>query len=217
MDPHLPKHSSYASSAFLPLYCVSFSKVQSSSCKQVQQWGDGKSGGTTLPPQVIVKHLQIIFMSKVFGNVQIWSGRCLQSTTAASLLLLHRRSAVKWAYYQNTTSLLSSNKLFLANYPSTKTSLYFSLPTSPQLRNFTRKWAIRGKKRKSLTSAKAISGRENGSMCCSMIRAASRLYSLLCPSPSPHPARTTSKAHDGEGALKTHLRIKKKSERVWQQ
>lgn len=37
-----------------------------------------------------------------------------------------------------------------------------------------------------------------------MIRAASRLYSLLCPSLSPHLA-LTSEVHDGEGALKTHL------------
>lgn len=70
-----------------------------------------------------------------------------------------------------------------------KTSLYFSLPTSLQLRNFTRKWAIR---KKSLTSAEVISGRENGSMCCSMSRAASRLYSLLCPSLSLHLPLTTS-------------------------
>lgn len=42
-----------------------------------------------------------------------------------------------------------------------------------------------------------------------MIRAASRLYSLLCPSLSLHLALAASTVHDGECALKTHLlRIK---------
>lgn len=96
----------------------------------------------------VIQPRQVIFNHKQNGVSQLW---CVWSGLHPSLHLLlyihwFFRDDVKWyKTFSSQNYFLQTRHQIRQVCPLNKTSLYFSLPTSLQLHNFTRKWAIREK------------------------------------------------------------------------